>query len=109
MSRLKTHPEHAITAFAALRNVIEAYSTEGGIRDYLVLLSICQTCEYRGVDFLRFLRSGEVRLNDYVRKGVDRHRWDRKRRDYFELVDSLSTKQLDDFIRGMVPAVERDI
>ena len=58
--------EHAIKAFAALRNVIEAYSTETGIRDYLVLLSIYQTCEYRGVDFLQFLRSGEKRVDDYV-------------------------------------------
>jgi hypothetical protein len=58
--------EHAIKAFAALRNVIEAYSTESGIRDYLVLLSIYQTCEYRGVDFLQFLRSGEKRVDDYV-------------------------------------------
>jgi hypothetical protein len=47
--------EHAIKAFAALLNVIEAYSTESGIRDYLVLLSVYQTCEYRGVDFLQFL------------------------------------------------------
>ena len=60
--------EHAIKAFAALRNVIEAHSTESGIRDYLVLLSIYQTCEYRGVDFLEFLRSGEKRVDDYVRK-----------------------------------------
>src|SRR5260370_2125750 len=59
--------EHAIKAFAALRNVIEAHSTENGIRDYLVLLSIYQTCEYRGVDFLQFLRSGEKRVDDYVR------------------------------------------
>jgi predicted RecB family nuclease len=59
--------EHAIKAFAALRNVIEAHSTESGIRDYLVLLSIYQTCEYRGVDFLQFLRSGEKRVDDYVR------------------------------------------
>lgn len=58
--------EHAIKAFAALRNVIEAYSTESGIRDYLLLLSIYQTCEYRGVDFLQFLRSGEKRVDDYV-------------------------------------------
>jgi predicted RecB family nuclease len=62
--------EHAIKAFAALRNVIEAYSTEGGIRDYLVLLSICQTCAYRGIEFLKFLRSGERRIDDYVRKGL---------------------------------------
>jgi len=60
--------EHAIKAFAALRNVIEANSTESGIRDYLVLLSVYQTCEYRGVDFLQFLRSGEKRVDDYVRK-----------------------------------------
>jgi len=60
--------EHAIKAFAALRNVIEAYSTECGIRDYLVLLSICQTCVYRGIDFLQFLRSGEKRIDDYVRR-----------------------------------------
>lgn len=59
--------EHAIKAFAALRNVIEAYSTESGIRDYLVLLSIFQTCEYRGVDFLQFLRSGEKLVEDYTR------------------------------------------
>jgi len=31
--------EHAIKAFAALRNVIEAFSTESGIRDYLVWAS----------------------------------------------------------------------
>jgi hypothetical protein len=60
--------EHAIKALAALRNVIEAYSTESGIRDYLVLLSIYQTCDYRGIDFLQFLRSGEKRIGDYVRK-----------------------------------------
>ena len=40
--------EHAIKAFASLRKVIEGYSTERGIRDYLVLLSVYQTCEYRG-------------------------------------------------------------
>ena len=51
--------EHAIKAFAKLRDVIEGSSTEKGIREYLILLSICQTCKYMGVDFLDFLRSGE--------------------------------------------------
>jgi len=60
--------EHAVKAFAALRNVIEPHSTESSIHDYLVLLSICQTCEYRGIDFLQFLRSGEKRVDDYVHK-----------------------------------------
>jgi len=27
--------------------------------EYLVLLSICETCRNRGIDFLNFLRSGE--------------------------------------------------
>lgn len=66
--------EHAIKAFAELRNVIDSYSTESGIRDYLVLLSIFQTCEYRGVDFLQFLRSGEKRIDDYVRNGHRKQR-----------------------------------
>ena len=30
---------------------------ETGLRDYLVLLSICQTCRYKGVSFLHFLLS----------------------------------------------------
>ena len=60
--------EHAVKAFAALRNVIEPHSTESSIRDHLVLLSICQTCEYRGIDFLQFLRSGEKRVDDFVHR-----------------------------------------
>ena len=34
-------------------------STQRGVDDDLVLLSVCQTCKYMGVDFLDFLRSGE--------------------------------------------------
>ncbi len=30
---------------------------ETGLRDYLVLLSICQTCRYKDVSFLHFLLS----------------------------------------------------
>ena len=60
--------EHAVKAFAALRNVIEAYSSETGIRDYLVLLSLYQTCEYRGIDFLQFLRSGEKTIKAYTHR-----------------------------------------
>jgi len=66
--------EHAIKAFAALRDVIESFSTESGIRDYLVLLSIFQTCEYRGIDFLKFLRSGEKRVDGYLGKRHSRPR-----------------------------------
>jgi len=51
--------EHAIKAYAALRNVMQGTSTRVGTEEYLVLLSICETCEYQGQDFLDFLRSGE--------------------------------------------------
>jgi predicted RecB family nuclease len=51
--------EHAVKAFATLRKVIGGSSTEQGIREYLILLSICETCKYKRLDFLDFLRSGE--------------------------------------------------
>lgn len=59
--------EHAIKAFARLRRVIEGISTVKGIEEYLVLLSVCQTCKYQGLDFLDFLRSGEKDLEAFAR------------------------------------------
>ncbi len=58
--------EHAVKAFAMLRHVIVGVTSEKGIRDYLVLLSICQTCKYKGVDFLDFLRSGEKDIDTFA-------------------------------------------
>ena len=58
--------EHALKAFATLRNVIGGTSTEKGIREYLILLSICETCKYKGLDFLDFLRSGEKNIDVFA-------------------------------------------
>lgn len=58
--------EHAIKAFARLRDVIEGSSTEKGTQEYLTLLTVCQTCKYRGLDFLDFLRSGEKNINAFA-------------------------------------------
>ena len=58
--------EHAVKAFATLRNVIGGCSTEKGIREYLILLSICETCKYKGLDFLDFLRSGEKNIDAFA-------------------------------------------
>lgn len=58
--------EHAIKAFAKLRDVIGGSSSEKGIREYLILLSVCQTCKYMGVDFLDFLRSGEKDIHVFA-------------------------------------------
>jgi hypothetical protein len=60
--------EHAIKAFARLRNNIGGTSTAAGIREYLILLSISETCKYRGVSFLEFLQSGEKDLSDFAAK-----------------------------------------
>jgi hypothetical protein len=52
--------EHAIKAFARLRDVIAGSATKKGVDEYLTLLSVAETCKYQGLDFLDFLRSREV-------------------------------------------------
>jgi hypothetical protein len=52
--------EHAIKAFVRLRRNIDGKSSPRGIRDYLVLLSVSETCKCRGISFLDFLRSGRT-------------------------------------------------
>ncbi|MHC1766175.1 MAG: transposase [Verrucomicrobiia bacterium] len=64
--------EHAIKAFAKLREVIHGCSTEKGIADYLILLSVCETCRYQGLDFLDFLRSGETDISAFAEARVRR-------------------------------------
>jgi len=67
--------EHAIKAFAMLRHVIKGVTSGKGLRDYLVLLSICESCKYMGVDFLDFLCSGEKDLHAFAQLGAaDRFR-----------------------------------
>ena len=58
--------EHAIKAYASLRRVIEGTTTEKGLREFLVLLSVCETCKCKNVDFLDFLRSGSKDIDDFV-------------------------------------------
>ena len=66
--------EHAVKAFAFLRNIIGGSSTEKGFRDYLVLLSVCETCRYRGLNFLDFLRSRETDLEAFTESRRERKR-----------------------------------
>jgi hypothetical protein len=40
--------------------VIKGITSEAGLRDYPVLLSLCETCDYQSLDFLDFLRSGQT-------------------------------------------------
>ncbi len=49
--------EHAIIPFAKYRTTRGTDFSEKSIKEYLILLSIQQTCKYRGVSFLEFLKS----------------------------------------------------
>ena len=57
--------EHAVKRFAYYREVSDGKLSEAGLMDYLVLLSIQQTCKYKGIGFLKFLLSGEIDLGCY--------------------------------------------
>lgn len=60
--------EHAIKAFVRLRNIVRGSSTAKGLQEYLVLLSISETCKCKGVSFLDFLLSGDVDVDTFVRQ-----------------------------------------
>jgi transposase IS66 family protein len=61
--------EHAIKAFASLRRVFVGGTTEKGLREFLILLSLYETCKYRNVSFLAFLRSGSRDLDGVASGG----------------------------------------
>jgi hypothetical protein len=58
--------EHAIKAFALLRRVIDGRTTEKGLNDFLVLLSVYETCKCKNVTFLDFLRSGSRDIDKFA-------------------------------------------
>jgi serine/threonine protein phosphatase 1 len=61
--------EHAVKAFAWSREVFDGLMCKEGLSDFLVLLSVRQTCKYRGISFLKFLLSGEEDIDAYCRRG----------------------------------------
>jgi hypothetical protein len=64
--------EHAIKHYAYYREVTDGQMTESGLSDYLVLLSVYQTCKYKGVSFLDFLLSGERDVDKFIKAGGKR-------------------------------------
>jgi hypothetical protein len=66
--------EHAIKHYAHYREVTDGQMTESGISDYLVLLSVYETCKYKGVSFLKFLLSGEKDIDEFIATGGKRRR-----------------------------------
>jgi len=66
--------EHAIKSFVMLRKAIGGTSTEEGIADYLVLLSVLETCKCKRMSFLGFLRSGEADIQTFAERKTKRRR-----------------------------------
>jgi predicted RecB family nuclease len=67
--------EFAIKRFAYYRENTVGAMKEGGLADYLVLLSVCETCRYMGVSFLRFLLSGLGDIEGFCQRGRLRKRF----------------------------------
>ena len=55
--------EHAIKPFADFRSNACNDFTEKTIEEHLAILSIAQTCHYRGINFLEFLKSKKIALS----------------------------------------------
>ena len=55
-----TYAENAIRYFAYYRDKVKGVMTTDGLGESVFLLSIFQTCRYRGISFLRFMLSREV-------------------------------------------------
>ena len=54
--------EHAIKPFTAYRRSRDGLFTEQSIQEFLVLLSVQQTCKYQEISFFEFLKSGKQNL-----------------------------------------------
>jgi predicted RecB family nuclease len=66
--------ENAIRQFAYYREDHQGQLQEPGLKDYLVLLSLYQTCRYRGVSFLKFLLSRETDMETFCQGARQRRK-----------------------------------
>jgi predicted RecB family nuclease len=66
--------ENAIKRFAYYREDTVGVMKEAGLKDYLVLLSLCHTCRYQGISFLKFLLSRERDIDVFGTRGRARRR-----------------------------------
>ena len=57
--------EHGIKHFAKYRRSVPGLISVKRLEEHLVFLSIFQTCEYRGLNFLDFLKSGQRTISDF--------------------------------------------
>lgn len=60
--------EHAVKHFAKYRRLANGRLSEHGLKDYLTLLSILETCKYKAVSFLGFLVSKERDIDSFAER-----------------------------------------
>jgi predicted RecB family nuclease len=58
--------EHAVKHFAKYRRLANGRFTEEGLRDYLKLLSVYETCKYKAVSFFEFLLSKDRDIDSFA-------------------------------------------
>jgi predicted RecB family nuclease len=62
-----TYAEHAIKLLATHRNRNIKFFRESRIDDYLRIMSLYQTCQYKEISFLKFLLSQEIDIDEYCK------------------------------------------
>jgi len=60
--------ENAVKRFVFLRKMIGGSSTEKGLREYLILLSIRETLRRKNVSFLQFLLTKQTKLDAFLKE-----------------------------------------
>ena len=65
-----TYAEHAIKLLATHRNRNIQFFRASRLDDYLKIMSLYQTCKYKEVSFLKFLRSQDTDIDKYCRKNL---------------------------------------
>ena len=60
--------EHAMKYFAKYRRLVNGRITKRGLDAHLILFSIYQTCNYKGINFLDFLLSKERDIDKFMQK-----------------------------------------
>ncbi|MCW5912136.1 MAG: TM0106 family RecB-like putative nuclease [Cyclobacteriaceae bacterium] len=59
--------EAAIKAVALYRREVDGLPTPKRLQEYLILLSLHQTCKYRGISFIEFLKAGKASLSGFIK------------------------------------------
>ena len=68
--------EHAIKLLATHKNKNLNFFRESRMEEYLQLMSIYQTCHYKGISFLKFLLSKEKDMDSYCQRMMRKNRID---------------------------------